>query len=87
MPQLAANWNDKRLVCHSPSLIDLKTLKYGQQGGTSYEDDRERLSERALPISLVAKRSDSPNPIINIWKQRVQNLKFFLLLAKDFSKI
>lgn len=62
MPQLAANWNDKRLVCHSFPLIDLELHANGQQGGTLYEGDRERLSEGTLPISLVAKRSDSPNP-------------------------
>ena len=76
MPQLAANWPDKKQASPVSSLIDLETQAGGRQGGTLYESDRERLSEKTLPISLVAKRSDSPTPdklsrAIELWENGI----------------
>ena len=76
MPQLAPNWPDKQnqYVRDKSSLIDLEPQASGQQGGTLYEGDRERLSEKTLSVSYRQKRCDSPNPeglakAIVLWKQ------------------
>ena len=71
--QLAANWPDKRPECLVTPLIDLEPRAIGQQGGTLYEGDRERLSEETLQLSWVNKRSDSPTPeqilrVLKLWK-------------------
>ena len=74
--QLAANWPDKQPGCPVSPLIVLEPRAIGQQGGTLYESDRERLSEETLQIGWVKKRSDSPNPeqilrAIQLWKEGI----------------
>ena len=55
MPQLAANWPDKHLECSASSLIDLEPQASGQQVGTLYEGDRERLSEKTHQFCGIKK--------------------------------
>lgn len=77
MPQLASNWPDKskaEQVRDKSPLIDLEPREIGQQGGTLYESDRERLSEETLTITKSRKRCDSPDPerlemAFKLWKE------------------
>lgn len=75
MPQLAANWPDKQSepVRDKSSLIDLEPQASGRQGPSGLCPQAERLSEKTLTISRVAKRCDSPNPerledAFRLWK-------------------